>query len=104
MTTWDGKPALTEEEWAKAKDRGILKMVNDPGDASWETVNDFPCFVEGDSNHALAAIRLKDQPYGFTAEMVEALGDALSSSECDYEVGRLADQAIKNIAALLPKE
>lgn len=59
------KPALTAEEWARAEERGILIRAQEDGDANWEIANDFPHFCEGDSRHALAAISLHGQPFGF---------------------------------------
>ena len=80
------KPAMTEQEWEDARDIGAAGAFDYYG------------------AQACAAVCLDGEPFGFTREMAEAMAEALSSSECDVEMGRLAADGIDRIEALLPPE
>jgi len=101
------KPALTRDEWADPNGRldnggGVFPYVTDSGDISL-CCDDSYYHGELDAadRHALAALCLHDQPFGFTREDVEFLRDMASewASE-EYEYLNLADR----IDALLPPE
>lgn len=62
------KPALTAEEWER-----LLR-----GDIA---------FASGNPDHAGAAVRLYDQPFGFTREDVEALDDVLDALDDKMQRG-----------------
>ena len=98
------RAALSREEWAEAERRGILSRARESGDAAWEIVNDFPHYVDGDARHALAAISLHGQPFGFTRKDVDVLRDAAivvaDGPALSAYLGAIADR----IAALLPPE
>lgn len=96
------KPALSAEEWAKANGRGILDMAMDSGDVAWEIVNDFPHSCAGNSRHALAALCLHGQPFGFTREDVRALW-CIATNE-DGPIDTWLESLIARIEALLPPE
>lgn len=96
------KPALTKEEWAFLESGKVFIAV---GTREVNILIDGgTCAVPIADPHATAALCLHNQEFGFTREMVEALGEALSSSECDVDVGCLANEAVVRIAALLPPE
>jgi len=57
------KPALTAEEWAKTMSTSDMSHF-DRWDM-WENIEDRP--------HAIAALCLHEEPFGFTREDVEAL-------------------------------
>ena len=108
MTTWDGKPALTEEEWADPR-----HVINrELADFPWLLTDgkDYSVNLSPRVCHALAALCLKDQPYGFEPWMVEwmltrtwACIPPEIESQCDE--GQDVDEIIiARIAALLPKE
>ena len=73
------EPALTPEEWAEFRAGKLLTT----------------------RPHATAALCLHGKPFGFTREMLDALRDAVESSESpdDYP---LAMKAMELIASLLP--
>lgn len=112
----DVKPALTASEWA-GDDRVILSTTSPKlgfwvdADISDEGIRlsvhgpkDFT--LPSESRHALAALALYQQPYGFTREDVEQLRQLAirdSRTYClpeDHFGWRIADR----IAALLPPE
>lgn len=123
------KPALTKEEWAA---KAVTSRYGDGLDSIgldrygrwivWEAaplgrgVGDERIFTRrgerGRVSHALAALALRGQPFGFTREMVDALVSGLEvagnegwgSYSWSEEQGKLAEAAIENIRALLPPE
>lgn len=119
---YDVKPALTAEEWRSAYGSfrdgkryasvdGVLHVyLRASGD------NEVHHSVIGHERHALAAMALDGQPFGFTWEMVDALRkavDALYVEATEYMTVverwnvetpemQLASEAADRIAALLP--
>lgn len=92
-------PALTAEEWeiTQATLRGESPDYR-PG--SWTTVNAFLAavgFRRDGLDHALAALCLDGQPFGFTREMLDRVREAA----WDDESGVLHEVADR-IQALLP--
>ena len=122
------EPALTPEEWAAGEKRAPLENGGRPGDEALVAFHRGTVLVceetEGATivvpplRHALAALCLHGQPFGFTWEMVNAIsalampyaGDplqGLSPEERSREISRimaLARDAAERIAALLPPE
>ena len=111
MTTWDGKPALTEEEWADPREvfDGVLGL-------DWGCVDirlGGPAGIRDHNRerHALAALCLKDQSYGFKPWMVLWLNGDRRKSVLPPEIFEIAkrshpavyDIIAKHIAALLPE-
>jgi len=111
----DIKPALTKEEWTRDP-----RVVRDgfefhlPADkVPWLSLglegSEEGYALSPDTFHALAALCLKDQPYGFTREMVEKLRKLESESHHPAaspffgDVSFLLDVA-DSIDALLPRE
>ena len=90
------KPALTREEWEVEQSFPLS-----PGD--WvEYFYDTP-----EDLHALAARCLHNQPFGFTAEMWDAVLHCIDITLCHGgpdEDTALAIQAADRIEALLPPE
>ena len=96
------KPALTAEEWVKALFQssqegalaitvGMREDLAAPGTPECRAAY----------HHALAALCLKDKPFGFTREDVEILRAGVDSVPAlDHVQGSLADR----IEALLPPE
>ena len=106
---FDIRPALTAEEW----DSGSVKIgVCDEVGAvqQWLRIElsdcgesqPMPSTFEGRERHAIAALALYQQPFGFTREDVVALRDITSPAgwRADYDYSALADR----IEALLPPE
>lgn len=90
------KPALTPEEWntkelliAELHEDGVL-LVGDYG---------APRSVDGQERHALAALALYGQPFGFTRDDI-ALLRAYAHGGSDMRFQDLADR----VEALLPPE
>lgn len=122
-------PALTPEQWDEIRERGGTVAQGRQAGAFTEGHTDAVAvslhtgfrvgYFEGTARHALAALALHGQPFGFTHEMVKALeerlamadigdGDRISSraewAEAERETA-LAREAIAHIAALLqPKD
>lgn len=81
------RPALDAEDWEWVSGRGPLPGI-DPG--RW-------------SDHALAALALHGQPFGFTWEDVDLLHEIKFRNEAEAdELGLLAKSLADRIAALLP--
>lgn len=104
------KPALKPEDWASRGvmfgSRGAAVLRGSTLTVGWDSEG---VSMEGRERHALAALALHGQPFGFTWEMVDALREALVRSEGNDhadqwmgERGRLAFTALENLAALLP--
>lgn len=100
------KPALTAEEWADP----WLALTNEG--IHW-VAPDYPAEglvgLDGEfDRHALAALCLHDQPFGFTREDMDALRSALEQIELDpYCFGAevaILPGIIDRIEALLPPE
>lgn len=97
-------PALTKEEWARLTiDEGQSEYAED---AVADAIAESNLNTWGDARHALAALFLHGQPFGFTREDVELLREE-AGHEIDAGNGReyrrlesLADR----IEALLPPE
>ena len=75
------KPALTAEEWARggranAPRPGDWAFINGAGSVTIQTAEGGPVFVDGE-RHALAALCLHGQPFGFTWEMWRAVLSSL---------------------------
>jgi hypothetical protein len=102
------KPALSHDEW------GALRVFRERRDVgSWPVSGEIavvgdairvgpPEFapsvlVTSDDRHALAALALHGQPFGFTWDDVEAIHDWMQETSC-HASSTLADR----IAALLP--
>lgn len=115
------KPALTPEEWAKEEVQRFTRAAGrfDAGLTSdgrlelavgWEETGDdaYRVYHPIDDRHALAALALHGQPFGFDWEDVDALRNA-SAAVSSYAIdddqwsssGRL-DRLADRIAALLP--
>jgi hypothetical protein len=111
------KPALTPEEWKIGEDSASVlgdgTTDYDYGYAGLCSdgtlhINLWEYTYEGSGRHALAALALHGQPFGFTRAMVDILADALEGAINDgwghNDERALAAQAIENIRALLPPE
>lgn len=94
------QPALTPEEWARKELRyenwGEAFLAPD-GDLGIRGVNNTAIF-EPPMQHALAALALHGQPFGFTREDVRLLRTIAEVSDLIPRVASLADR----IEALLP--
>lgn len=106
------KPALTAEEWAKrcvhdSTDKTISADTTET-DCLWLHDEERMTGIAIDRLHALAALCLHNQPFGFTREDVEMLrkiaewtpGYSWSDVDSKYSVQSLANR----IEALLPPE
>lgn len=119
MTHETVQPALTREEWGRCERAfeywGRMKLHSDGRLEVRDTVN-HPSLLYNDEKHALAALALHQQPFGFTREDVEDLEDAIqgilstclnkcvvSTCSCGGLVDRIGSLAAR-IAALLPPE
>ncbi len=100
-----GKPALTREEWQNryCTKEGVA-MAAAPGQpylsAGDDAVHDDGFDAGPEARHALAALSLYGQPFGFTREDVNLLRYAAGVCIADRELNGLADR----IEALLPPE
>jgi hypothetical protein len=108
-------PALTAEEWAL---RQFYRRERPQRDPHFVCVDDEGLRVESEepigpqNRHALAALALHDQPFGFTREMVAALEyQTFGTRRYDLlrgksmaEIAAIAGQAIERLVALLPPE
>lgn len=103
----DIKPALTPEEWAKTP-KVLAKVEIDPPLQFIGTgkVEDYPARTI----HAMAALLLRGQPFGFTREDVRLLREAIQTCESEWRMGDVeGDVAILRslagrLEALLPPE
>ena len=88
------EPALSAEEWAE---------YNNPVVFTDQHVESGCCSCDLGDRHSLAARCLHGQEYGFTWDMLRALGDNghYNQTAEDHE---LAMRALANIEALLPPE
>jgi len=118
MSEREIKPALTREEWARKgvnRSWGFVQAeieyagtVRPDGeeaddDAVWVIGADESIYFDGDDRHALAALCLHGQPFGFTWEDVDLLQEAAIKGRSvtdgpDPDFWGLADR----IEALLP--
>lgn len=95
------KPALTNHEWTWGIDRPKFRAQVGGKDFA-----DMHCdphgFIVGEDRHALAALALRDQPFGFDWDDVDALRSIAESPDLrGWETGA-ADSLADRIAALLP--
>lgn len=109
-------PALSAEEWEKAKDArfawrmfgwddGAGAILHDDGrlEVNWDgAVYDQEMQCVTTSRHALAALALHGQPFGFTREDVRFLRDV--DVFAFTEDAQMAQSIAARIAALLPPE
>lgn len=99
------KPALAAEEWAnvcvegECRNDALWEMTRgwDPFDPDLRTVEDLP-------HHALAALALHGQPFGFTREDVAALQMAIGYDPTTGHLSEALESLAARIAALLPPE
>lgn len=106
------KPALSAEEW-KVKDKrlsGETYVVRDAyGDLTVRYDHEMFAIVPSELEHALAALALYGQPFGFTWEDVETLRAVIAEfpmrdeAEAD-ELGSRLHALANRIAALLPPD
>lgn len=94
-------PALTPEEWERKaflEHDGACPKI----DGGYLEVDG--CSVDGRERHALAALALYEQPFGFTWGMVYALRAGAKLMELHHMSQQAADSAAAAdcIAALLP--
>lgn len=117
----DITPALTDEEWEKQR------IKRDRLDGGWwpdsEQIWAFPkgvrigpaeeapsLWVRSDDRHALAALALHEQPFGFSREDVELIRTARDTTPDLFTRAQRADLVarteglIARIAAMLPPE
>lgn len=115
----DVKPALTAEEWRIR----CAERAGKPGDAGFVAVRSprMQCVAIGgtatntgdfylfrDDCHAVAALALDGQPFGFSWEMQDAIQycvarcASLKGNEADRRYREMARQACDRIAGLLP--
>lgn len=94
------KPALTREEW-EAHENLLgrrLPIEWEPGSVK---------YLEHEFRHAIAALCLYGQPFGFTREDVELLRELANDEESPLWPGRYGDEfnnLADRIEALLPPE
>ena len=101
-------PALTPDEWARAgsastvvaSDGGVYFGERKPGRMGVEALR----VDVASERHALAALALHGQPFGFTNDDARALNDAIVYlHNHHYDASKIASIA-RRIAALLPPE
>ena len=116
-----GAPALTPEEWVKwsapTRFRSLDRTIDDPNELYCRISKEgllvipdahFEWAVNGRARHALAALALHGQEFGFRREDVEDCRDAGDAATCGKaypddlwaRMNRLADR----IEALLPPQ
>jgi hypothetical protein len=110
-------PALTPEGWARQslaidggaeivgirRDGNVALIVREgPRRGVWGDPGTAAGIVRPELRHALAALCLYGEPYGFTREDVEFLGMMAQAS--DPMFGNFARSLADRIAALLPPE
>lgn len=117
------KPALTEKEWKlESFERTFVETEPYPQTETFSAHLDPGLTVrcEGESvnvpegaRHALAALALFDQPFGFTREDVRVLREAADRDDAELQAGNNARTDIDTVAlrsladrieALLPSE
>lgn len=104
------KPALTAEEWAgdgaaRYEMRGIA-IVDDGGATTVDMGTSALSFV-GKERHALAALALYRQPFGFTREDVKWLDAVIRTNQTSYQYVASRDPAVSlrgRVEDLLPPE
>lgn len=94
------KSALTAEEWAAGHREDPANTLHAEGDAGEGLVVDG--LFEGRARHALAALALHGQPYGFTWADVDALHDAAPEVFNAHGEMRPLLNLAERLAALLP--
>ena len=103
------RPALNAAEWAEmdapSYDASLSAQERHWRERVWDLKQ---CVEDAGRPHALAALALHRQPFGFDWAMVEALqlcvakaGQYAGSEDADAVIRR-ATEAIQHIAALLP--
>lgn len=112
----DVKPALTAEEWADFESYGVelsegsdgvlVQSVSSRGRLDIEPAEGTIATVDNEdgSRHALAALCLHGQPFGFTREDVELLRAVADAIQYDPTEDRVLRSLAKRIEALLPPE
>lgn len=91
------RKALTDEEWAgqPALSTGAPTNV-----VYWEGDNlVVDGWFDGSERHALAALCLNGQPFGFTHAMVDAIREVSFMSEGNRSMHRNEDNALAELAA-----
>ena len=103
------KPAMTPEEWAVARDYwGVPSVIL--GQVGSTLANG--AFVSESNRHALAALCLHEQEFGFTREDVNALQEAINGGydgmDMIFWVGEEIVQRLQSLTSrisdLLPPE
>lgn len=109
MANDEVRPALTVAEWADGAHEihaGIVVM-DDGGATTIELPDNRALSIVGSHRHAVAALCLHKQPFGFTVEDVALLSEAAGRIEGeDHAQGPLAEALMvlgERIAALLPE-
>ena len=97
------KPALTAEEWKNRHTERGYTFVSVGVDVWLGPPNDKDPLVMVQNRHAMAAICLHEQPFGFTRDMLRALRELGHPSQTTEGLD-LAYAAIDRIEALLPPE
>lgn len=107
MTPRSVEPALTAEEWAELcinrRDHDTVTLSAKTGGI---TVED-GCeggYIDNGDRHALAALALHDQPFGFSREDVQTLRDVSARLREDGFMHEDVDSLAARIAALLPPD
>lgn len=109
------KPALTEKQWAEisADPRHFAVFVSDASDRLASSFDQWP---EQQMRHAVSALALQGQPFGFTREQADAIRAIVVDARLMYAraSGLLArkgpaacdkaEEAAACIEALLPPE
>lgn len=109
------QPALTREEWAKREIEVSHNVAMHEDRDGWLSLSAFGHCEDVDARHALAALALHGQPFGFTHEHIAALRQTCDNAErwindehvrCSRKENALvASRAVAaRIAALLPPE
>ena len=96
------EPALTPEQW-----REVEKGNLDATDMVTAYCEEGVVIIEDDRWHALAALALYDQDFGFTREDLSTLRDAAEYAEVGYKDRKTRDAIMAladRIAKLLPPE
>ena len=102
------KPALTAEEWANGRTEKGYTFNRVGVDVWFGSPNETDPLMMVQNRHAVAAVCLHDQPFGFTREMVDAVRvlDSLNAMKWDEvkALWVLVRQMTDHVEALLPPE